>query len=238
MAIASVQQNNLFFVYVLENLINGKIYVGQTTTHFFKRWRKHVSVANGQNDKRRCYFQNAIKKHGEDNFVFKDVISVKDKSSMNLLEKLKIKQLKSNNRLFGYNLTSGGEGTTGYKMKEATKELLRKINLGKKHTKEHCDKISKANKGRPVKKGYTLTFEHRAKLSIAQKGKKKPKRKYETILRGSNSPGAKFTEEIIYNMRIDYSRGISRKEIINKYNINRKNLSVILANKTWKHVKI
>lgn len=62
------------------------------------------------------------------------------------------------------NLTDGGEGAGGWLMSDATKEKIRSAHLGKPKTKEHCDNLSKAQKGK------TRCVTSNAKRSIAMKG--------------------------------------------------------------------
>jgi hypothetical protein len=70
------------------------------------------------------------------------------------------------------NLTDGGEGVAN--PSEETRQKISEANKGEKnpqygktHTKEHCKKISEANKGKPK------SDEHRQKISQANKGKPK-----------------------------------------------------------------
>ena len=45
------------------------------------------------------------------------------------------------------NKTNGGEGKSGWITSQETKNKLRKVNLGKKHTKKTCEKMSKTRMG-------------------------------------------------------------------------------------------
>lgn len=84
-----------------------KYYVGITKQTCKKRWN------NGNGYKKNNYFYSAIIKYGWDNFehcVLKEGLTEEEAKieEINL-----IKELKSNNRIFGYNITSGGDGTSG-----------------------------------------------------------------------------------------------------------------------------
>jgi group I intron endonuclease len=72
------------------------------------------------------------------------------------------------------NLTDGGEGTSGYKHTNTSKEEISNNNargfLGRTHTNETKDKISKANKGNNNAKGNIKTIIGLKKISETSKG--------------------------------------------------------------------
>ncbi len=163
-------------VYILENTINGKSYVGQTVNTFDRRFKEHrwgdISIIS-----------SAIKKYGWDNFK-----SYQYYIPENLLNFFEIEMIKKTNSLVpnGYNLEIGGKGgrpskESKIKMSEAHKgvklseEHKRKIGLsqigrigpmvGKTHSKESKKKTSEALKG--IKR----SVETKKKMSIVQKGR-------------------------------------------------------------------
>lgn len=60
---------NDYVVYIHKNILNGKVYVGQTC-NLSERWRN-----NGKNYFNSIKFYNAIKKYGWDNFTHEVVYS-------------------------------------------------------------------------------------------------------------------------------------------------------------------
>lgn len=91
-----------YIVYCIENKINGKKYIGQTTRKLLLRINSHYNSAKTK--KRQCVFiQNAIKKYGKENFI----ITILDSSATSQLELNKLENfyIRSNNTLFpnGYN---------------------------------------------------------------------------------------------------------------------------------------
>ena len=95
-------------IYLITNTINGKQYVGQTTSAISRRWRQHVRAArNGSLLLLAC----AIRKHGEKSFYLEQLDVGNSRQELNEKEINCIAQLgtlASN----GYNLTLGGEGAT------------------------------------------------------------------------------------------------------------------------------
>lgn len=94
-------------IYKITNLINNKIYIGQSI-NIEQRWKDHRSRAF-QNNK--TYLENhlyrAIRKYGLDNFSF-EVIEECKKEELNSEEVKWIKYYQSDNLEKGYNKTKGG----------------------------------------------------------------------------------------------------------------------------------
>lgn len=111
--------NNKFgIIYCHKNKINNKVYIGQTTQNTNRRWR------NGEGYKGCPYFYRSIKKYGWDNFdhiILEENLEV---SELNEKEKFYIQKYNSSNPKYGYNLTNGGEGCSGYIFSENTRKIL------------------------------------------------------------------------------------------------------------------
>ena len=126
-----------YTIYKTINILNEKFYIGKHQT-------------NDPNDR---YLGSgkalrlAIKKYGKRNFI-KEVLFVFDtEEEMNEKEKeLVTQELIASSQC--YNCGIGGEGGPqfkGRKHSEATRQKLRNIALGRKHTRETCMKISQNN---------------------------------------------------------------------------------------------
>jgi group I intron endonuclease len=82
-----------------------KVYIGMTCQEPpEKRWH------NGNGYKNNQYFNSAIQKYGWDNFEHEIVFTALPKEEAANKEKELIAYYKSNNKLYGYNISSGGEG--------------------------------------------------------------------------------------------------------------------------------
>ena len=154
---------------------SGKSYIGITSKKPEERWQ------NGRGYKEGSAFRSAIDKYGwndiQHNIVSSDLTEKEAKWLENYLicyyrTFVCFKDCK------GYNMTLGGDGSTGYKHSEETKLKQSESNKGEKNhnygkhlTDETKLKISEANKGKTSYfKGKHHTEESRRKLSEARKG--------------------------------------------------------------------
>jgi group I intron endonuclease len=110
------------FLYVITNLVNSKRYIG-ITVDFERRWREHCA---GHGSK---LVYQAVKKHGIDNIKFEVVC----KATEDYVKEMEVKFIASLVTIAysGYNLTEGGEGSTGWKASDETRKRMSAAHLGK-----------------------------------------------------------------------------------------------------------
>lgn len=94
---------NNYCIYKYTNLINNKIYIGQTCQQLEKRAGK-----DGNGYKGCTYFYRAIKYYGWDNFKSEVIVSNLTEKEADIIEQEYIKQYNSNDPTYGYNLEGGG----------------------------------------------------------------------------------------------------------------------------------
>ena len=145
-----VEEERKWCVYIHTNKINNKAYIGITSIDPNKRWK----YGNGY--KYNKHFYASIQKYGWNNFEHIIWMNNLNQEEAQKIEILLISLFNTTNPNYGYNLSSGGEGASGAKRSEATKQKLREINLGEnnpnfglKRSEETRKKISKARKGKP-----------------------------------------------------------------------------------------
>ena len=108
-------------IYCFENIINGKLYIGQAQ-NIKKRIQYHLRSKDS------LYFHNALRKYGYINFN----IYILEFAEIDKLSDLEIYYIKKYNSFEnGYNLTEGGEGMRGRHITEEQKK-----NIGEKNSKE------------------------------------------------------------------------------------------------------
>ena len=165
--------NDKYSVYVHLNKLDDKCYVGVTCKKNPNgRWH------NGNGYKYNDYFYRAIQKYGWDNFEHIIFASKLTKQEASNTERLLVEKMQSDNPDHGYNLCSGGydaQGLRGERNRMYEKRPEKAIQasiakrIGKHLSEEHKEKISKGNKGR------IKTEKERKNMSLAQKGKPKPR---------------------------------------------------------------
>lgn len=112
-------------IYKATNILNGKVYIGQTTNSLEYRRSQHIREAKDEKRKR-PYFHNAIVKYGESNFVFETIDTASTIDELNAKEQWWIEFYHSTDKNYGYNLDSGGKNCT------KSEETKRKISECKK----------------------------------------------------------------------------------------------------------
>lgn len=118
---------------------NRKKYIGITKQSTKERWR------NGFGYRGNSYFFNAIIKYGWDNFtheIYADNLSRKEACE---LEKRLIKLYDTKNKLFGYNHTNGGDGTSGFFLSDLTKKKISESRLELCKDEKVVDKMREVN---------------------------------------------------------------------------------------------
>jgi hypothetical protein len=189
------------YIYLTENKINGKQYIGQHKSKFFDT--KYFGSG--------VYLKRAIKKYGKENFTCFPLAWAFNKEELNRLEIDYIAHYQPE-----YNLTKGGDGTGGYifteedikKRTESRKgythseETRKKISIGNKgkiHNEETKRKLSEIKKGHiPWNKGKKDIFSEEAieKNRKAHLGKKNSKETREKISIGNKGKICKpFSDE-------------------------------------------
>ena len=120
------------YIYKITNIINGKLYIGQTRKTIEERFQAHLK--NAKNHVNR-YLYDAMNKYGYDNFI----LSLIEECDDNLLDEREIYWIafyNTTDKNLGYNMTIGGGGGdvwTNNPHKEETSRKISENNKGKHH---------------------------------------------------------------------------------------------------------
>ena len=115
------------FIYKITNIINGKIYIGQTIQNVKERFYQHCAT-KCSNEVLNMAIHKAIKKYGKSNFTL-EVIEEVDRNTLNDREKFWIEYYNSYNK--GYNSTKGGQdGFNHFKILDV-EAIIKAYNSGK-----------------------------------------------------------------------------------------------------------
>lgn len=185
-------------IYLATNKVNGKVYVGQTTTSLRKRWKWHCNSV-GYSKNYSYQFVNALRKHGVDNFTCKQIDVARDQEELDRLEMFHIAMYQSyTDKSKGYNSTVGGRPT------KCTPERAEKISKTHKKRFEDPEVLAAhiARRNDPVHQAKWLETklsnpekhaEHMEKLHAGSRGKKRTPEVVEKT--ASKLRGRKMSEE-------------------------------------------
>lgn len=226
------------WIYKTTNLVNNKIYIGQT----------HYQTVNYMGSG--VLIGHALKKYGAENFVKEYIDEALSQEELDDKEKFWIKELHAQDRTIGYNIADGGWNC--FTMNDDIKAKISKTLTGKYVgensfrkglfiTQEHKDAISKALKGVPLSDshkrkiseahvGKTLSAETKDKLSKAHTGKTLSDEHRKKISEGGKGRLVTYEQRIRLresnlNKTQVHSRTISALCIKNKMEINFNNIS-------------
>lgn len=178
------------------NKVNNKKYIGITKMSVNKRWGRDGS---GYRTNKQPLFYRAIQKYGWDGFEHIILYENLSKDEACDIEIKLIKEHKTQDPNFGYNIQPGGQlGNSGVKFSEESKKKISDAHRGKKLTDEHKQKISEGCKGhrpcahseaskenlRQINTGKVLSEDTKHKISQTLTG---IKRSQETLQKRKNN---------------------------------------------------
>ena len=120
------------YIYKITNLLNGKVYIGQTGRTVEARWKEHQKDSTRRTFEQRPLYR-AINKYGIENF---SIETIEETDSPNERERFWIEYYGSYKN--GYNATVGGDGTpyidydlvvATYKEVQNMSEVARRMNI-------------------------------------------------------------------------------------------------------------
>lgn len=187
------------FIYKITNTINGKSYIGQTIQNVKERFYQHCATKCSKAVLDMA-IHRAIKKYGKSNFTV-EVIEEIDSTNLNDRERYWIKYYDSYNN--GYNSTKGGQdGCKPFKDLNA-EAIIKEYNTGK--SLRTLGTIFKVDK-QTIK---DLLVRHNVELRTT--------RTY------------KLSQDDREKVLEDFVSGLSRKEIMKKWNISKSYVSQLIT---------
>lgn len=224
-------------IYGIKNIVNGKIYIGQTIQPFYKRYQLHDwKLRSNQHDN--AHLQYAYNKYGENNFEFIIIESAKiwDRDELNELEIKYISLYKDLN--LSYNILNGGDGHLGVPLSDEAKKKIGNKNrqhmLGRKHSEATKEKMRQSS---PHKK---MSEENKQKLKEIRTGTKhseEVKLKMKKSHLGSKNKHSVLDEKQVVEIKEMLMTGLyTQSEIATKFNVHYKVISSIYCQKVWNHV--
>lgn len=222
----------MYTIYLIQNKINLKIYIGQTN-NIKRRWSRHKYEAFTKNNQKPLY--RSIRKYGLENF---SLIELEHHPLIDIdeAEKFWIENFQSNKKLYGYNLSIGGKPLKDHTIIKTRKSSM----LGKTHSAESKMKMRKSHMGEQ-NHFYGKTHSDESKLKMSNNENRKylgdKNYFYHHKYQGSNSKAAKLNETIILEIRSTFNdHNTSFEELAKKYEVSPSTISRIIKRKTWTHI--
>jgi group I intron endonuclease len=137
-------------IYLITNIKENKYYVGVTRQKILARWKNHCDMARRDSNSG-YYLHRAMRRDGLESFDIQELSKESDPEKLKNLERVWIILLQSRSDAYGYNLTAGGDGTTGYKYtKKQRQDLSERTKRIFKERPEIRQKMSDSRKGIPA----------------------------------------------------------------------------------------
>jgi group I intron endonuclease len=215
----------LGFIYQIENIKNGKIYIGQTRNPTI-RWQNHCSLL--RNDKHdNSHLQNAWNIYGAENFKFSIIKEV----PLEQLNHHEIQVIETFSKDKVYNTYKGTYtyGMTDSQKKNISEKMKNKTswNKGIPRTERTKNKISESLKGKCF-----LTTEGRSRISTSTSHRNKNMTAEEHRKLSQRNHGRKLTEEQVNEIR--QNKHLSRLELSLMYNVSKSTIKKIQLGYSWK----
>lgn len=142
------QDYNKSGIYIIENKINGKYYIG-STYNFKIRFKNHNIKFN--NNKHTPYFQNSYNKYGGENFTFDILDIIENINDLCIIETMYITLFDATNKKLGYNFRKIADSPLGTVQNKEWVEKRKRFGeehhcTGNKHSEEYKKDLSEKMK--------------------------------------------------------------------------------------------
>ena len=225
-------------IYIIQNHINKKIYIGQTSGTIGHRFSQHKYKKHNKHS----HLYNAFDKYGRDQFYIELLMKDLNLEQANFWEEYYIKIFDSCNRERGYNIMKGGENR---KLSFETIEKIKKFQGSPEIRKIKSERHSGANSflfGKKGKDAPSFGRKHTEEELEKMRGRvfsEEALKRISEAHAGENNKKAKHTKEEIIALKIEakFWHGL-KKDLAARYNMSYRAMQKILNGSRWKSIVV
>lgn len=218
-------------IYKIENLINGKVYIGQSID-IFGRWNAHKNRMGYQDE----HLYRSMRKYGIENFKF-EILKECNENCLKDLEAFFIRVYCSWNSKYGYNMTFGHNGTFGERPEWLMKEYRKTVEGSKWMKKDGIQKRIKEEKQQQylLSQGWKFGQLSQSRETIEKRKKNTPSQKGMITINKDNKEKKVYPDKINDYLQDDWKYGRSPKNA-EKNKIGSKISAEKRKNKTYEEI--
>lgn len=222
-------------IYKITNLINQKIYIGQSI-NIQERWTEHIRESNVSEEiweankrKEQTHLHRAIRKYGSNNFSF-EIIEECTEAELNNRERYWIAHYNTFNSPNGYNMTAGGDGLRG-----RTGELSTNHKLNLQEVMFIKEKLRERWTAQQIQEYVPAASD--GMISSINYGKtwRTQEEKYPISI---NNGHRKWSDEEAMEIKIKYANGTSIHELSVEYEAAADTISRLVNGKTYTNLPV
>lgn len=240
--------DNGYCVYRVTNTVNGKVYIGKTKS-MARRWVEHLAKSRAGSG---LHLARALRKYGADKFVVEILSRHENEEEAYQEEVRQIQAHASTNKLWGYNLTSGGEGVRGlsdegrHRLRSFARKRIGERNsfFGKHHTEEAKARIGAAprpqgERHRMWGRHHTEATKEKMRLTKRAHSRRMPKEQRRDVAirhAGERSSTAKVTNAQAMEIKAKRAEGVLVPQLMQEYGLSRSSVYKIASGATFRGI--
>ncbi|WP_270943129.1 GIY-YIG nuclease family protein [Romboutsia lituseburensis] len=247
MDVIKLKYENKPGIYKIENIKNGKVYVGSTQNIRIRRNSHFSDLRNNRH--KNAQLQNSFNKYGEKYFKFEVIEYIEDIDKLLEIEGIWIIKLNATDRKYGYNQKVYVPTSRGFKLRGEVRAKISELKKGKKMKqyvfgegmREYKSELCKLQK---LRQYHTEEIERKRKENAAKANRERgcPEWQRKSISEKNSGEGngmSKLKENQVKEIKVLLKNGeLSQQKIADMFGVSRRTIGFIKNGKRWGHIKV